>query len=172
VTATLEQLNSGDQAFFVATLGGLFEHSPWVAERAAAGRPFADREALRAALCRAMRAASDAEKLALIRAHPDLAGRLARLGELTRESTHEQASAGLDRLGAAELARFQSLNDAYRERFGFPFVICARLNDRASILAAMERRLAHEPAREFDAALDEVEKIAALRLADAVVGEP
>jgi 2-oxo-4-hydroxy-4-carboxy-5-ureidoimidazoline decarboxylase len=169
VAATLEQLNSGDDAFFVATLGGLFEHSPWVAERAAAERPFGDREALRAALCRAMRAATAAEQLALIRAHPDLAGRLAREGALTRESTHEQASAGLDRLGDAELARFQALNDRYRERFGFPFVICARLNDRASILAAMERRLAHDPKQEFDTALDEIEKIAALRLADAVV---
>src|SRR5262245_31911115 len=111
---------------FVERYGGLFEHSPWIAERTFAKGPFHDRTALYTALCATMRAATADERLGLIRAHPDLAGRLARQGALTRESTGEQASAGLDRLSDAELAEFTRLNTAYRERFGFPFVICAR----------------------------------------------
>lgn len=113
-----------------------------------------------------MHAASPERQLALIRAHPDLAGRLAKLGQLTVESTREQASAGLDQLPDDELAAFQKLNTAYRERFSFPFIICARLNARDAILAAMNARIHNSPAQEHAAALGEIEKIAWLRLGD------
>jgi 2-oxo-4-hydroxy-4-carboxy-5-ureidoimidazoline decarboxylase len=113
-----------------------------------------------------MRAASEQRQLALIRAHPDLAGRLAQQHKLTAESTREQASAGLTRLTDEELAVFQANNAAYLARFGFPFIICARLNNRATILAAMQSRLGNSPETEFHAALGEIEKIALLRLND------
>jgi OHCU decarboxylase len=113
-----------------------------------------------------MRAAGPARQLELIRAHPDLAGRLARQNALTAESTREQASAGLDRLTEAELAEFQRLNTAYLARFGFPFIICARLNAKSAILAAMQARLPNPPDLEFVTALGEIEKIARLRLND------
>jgi OHCU decarboxylase len=113
-----------------------------------------------------MRSASPARQLVLIRAHPDLAGRLAQQNALTAESTREQASAGLNRLTAAELAEFQRLNTAYLARFGFPFIICARLNAKSAILAAMTGRLQQNPEHEFTTALSEIEKIAHLRLND------
>lgn len=166
VSTTLATLNTSDRAAFTAALGHLFEHSPWVAEEAWAERPFASAEALHAALCATMRAAPRDRQLALIRAHPDLAGRLARQSQLTKESTGEQASAGLDRLTDAELAAFTRNNDAYRAKFGFPFIICARLNAKAAIRAAMQARLPHPPAAEFATALAEIEKIAWLRLQD------
>ncbi len=131
-------------------------------------RPFRDVAHLQAELNATMRRADPERQLALIRAHPDLAGRLALAGGLTAESKREQAGAGLDRLAPEELAAFQRLNDAYRARFGFPFIICARLNARAAILAAMQTRLLHTPAQEHAAALAEIEKIAALRLQDAL----
>jgi len=163
---TLEAINLLDRAAFVSALGHLFEHSPWVAEEAWAERPFASAAALHAALCATMWAAPRDRQLALLRAHPDLAGRLARQNQLTKESTGEQASAGLDRLTDAELADFTRHNAAYRAKFGFPFIICARLNAKAAILAAMQDRLAHSPAAEFAAALREIEQIAWLRLQD------
>ena len=159
-------IDDGARLRFVARYGGLFEHSPWVAERTFRRGQFADRDELHRELCMTMRAASREEQLALIRAHPDLAGRLAQQGALTQASSAEQASAGLDRLEPQELERFQRLNSAYRERFGFPFVICARLNDRKAILDAMTRRLAHQAEIEFDTALSEIEQIVALRLAE------
>ena len=113
-----------------------------------------------------MRAASRERQLALIQAHPDLAGRLAQQRKLTAESTREQASAGLNHLSEVELSRFQQLNERYRARFGFPFVICARLNAKEAILAAMEARVNHSPNDEFQTALGEIEKIAWLRLQD------
>jgi len=164
--STLAHLNTLDCAAFTAALGHLFEHSPWVAEETWPRRPFADAAQLHAALCATMRAAPRERQLALIRAHPDLAGRLAEQRALTAESNREQASAGLDRLGAEELAAFQALNDAYRARFGFPFIICARLNARDAILAAMRTRSENSPAAEFQTALAEIEKIARLRLND------
>src|SRR5882672_7807825 len=127
---TLSQLNAFDRAAFTAALGHLFEHSPWVAEQTWPQRPFRDVAQLHAALCATMRAASKDEQLALIRAHPDLAGRLAQQNQLTAESTREQASAGLSQLTAAELAAFQKNNAAYLARFGFPFIICARLSNK------------------------------------------
>jgi 2-oxo-4-hydroxy-4-carboxy-5-ureidoimidazoline decarboxylase len=113
-----------------------------------------------------MRAASRDRQLALIRAHPDLAGRLAQQRQLTAESTREQASAGLTQLTADDLAGFQKLNAAYLARFGFPFVICARLSNKSAILAAMQSRMASSPDVEFATALGEIEKIAQLRLTD------
>lgn len=163
---TLAGLNAADRAAFVAALGHLFEHSPWVAEETWSRRPFRDAAHLHAELCTTMRGAARDRQLALIRAHPDLAGRLAQQNQLTAESTREQASAGLNRLTAEELAQFQKLNAAYLARFGFPFIICARLNNRATILAAMQTRVAQAPEAEFATALAEIEKIAWLRLGD------
>jgi 2-oxo-4-hydroxy-4-carboxy-5-ureidoimidazoline decarboxylase len=164
----LADLNAGDRSAFVAALGHLFEHSPWVAAETFDRRPFRDPAQLHAALGATMRAADRDRRLALIRAHPDLAERM---GKLTDASQREQAGAGLDRLSAADLAEFQALNAAYRARFGFPFVICARLNAREAILQAMRARLKNEPAAEEAAALAEIEKIAWLRLGD-IMGSP
>jgi len=150
-------------ADFVARLGFLFEHSPWVVERAARGRPFAD---LHAGLMRVVAESTDDERLALLRAHPELAGKAAVDRTLTSASAAEQASAGLDRLTQAEFDRFHALNTAYRERFGFPFVICVRRTDKAGILAAMERRLENTREAELAAAIAEVGEIVKLRLED------
>jgi 2-oxo-4-hydroxy-4-carboxy-5-ureidoimidazoline decarboxylase len=160
----LAEINALDRASFVARLGGVFEHSPWVAERAAAARPFASLEALHGAMVQAMRAGSDAEKTALLRAHPELAGREAKEGRLTADSTGEQNSAGLDRLDAAPLRRLAELNAAYRGKFGFPFIIAVRARTRAEILSEFARRLVRPPAEERAAALAEVEAIARIRL--------
>lgn len=163
---TLAEINSADRAAFTTALGHLFEHSPWVAEETWPQRPFRDPAHLHAALCGTMRGATRERQLALIRAHPDLAGRLAQQNQLTAESTREQASAGLNQLTAAELAEFQRLNAAYLSRFGFPFIICARLSNKSAILAAMQARGGSTPEQEFQTALGEIEKIAQLRLND------
>jgi OHCU decarboxylase len=155
------------RADFVARFGAVFEHSPWIAEAAydAGLPPDADTaEGLHRALCAALRAAPKPRQRALLDAHPDLAGRLARAGTLTAESTREQASAGLDGLSAAEAAHFTELNAAYRAKFGFPFILAVKGRTKAEILAAFERRLAHDPAAEFAEALAQVERIALLRL--------
>ncbi len=162
----LADLNKADRAAFVAALGHLFEHSPWVAEETWLKRPFASAEALHTALCATMRAASRDRQLTLIRAHPDLAGRLAQQKKLTAESTREQASAGLDQLTDEELAVFTRQNDAYQAKFGFPFIICARLNAKSAILTAMQARGGNTPDQEFATALGEIEKIARLRMQD------
>jgi 2-oxo-4-hydroxy-4-carboxy-5-ureidoimidazoline decarboxylase len=163
---TLETLNACDREAFVAVLGHLFEHSPWVADETYDRRPFGTADKLYAALCATMRGAAPARQLALVRAHPDLAGRLAQAGKLTAASTGEQSAAGLDRLTPAETAEIGRLNDAYKARFGFPFVICARLNAKDTILAAMRARLGSGPDAELSTALDEIAKIARLRLND------
>jgi 2-oxo-4-hydroxy-4-carboxy-5-ureidoimidazoline decarboxylase len=168
---TLHALNHADHASFASLLGFVFEGAPAFVARAADQRPFADRNALLDALVEAMYAASPDEQIALIRAHPDLVGRAARAGTLTPESTHEQASAGLDRLTADEIATFDRLNQAYRDRFGFPFVICARHNKKASILEGFRTRLDHTPDQEVRIALAEIAKIAQLRVVDAVSDE-
>jgi 2-oxo-4-hydroxy-4-carboxy-5-ureidoimidazoline decarboxylase len=142
-------------------LTALFEHSPWVEARADARPPSGDRHV---DLMAVIAEASDAERLALIRAHPELAGKAAIDGTLTDASAAEQASAGLDRLTPAEYARFHALNTAYAERFGFPFVICVRRTDKAGILAAMERRLTHDRDAEVATAIAEIGEIARLRL--------
>ena len=139
----------------------LFEHSLWVEERADARPSSGDRHA---DLMAVVRDATREEQLALIRAHPELAGKAAVDGKLTQASAAEQASAGLDRLSQAEFDRFHALNTAYREKFGFPFIVCVRLTDKAGILAAMERRLANDRDSEIATALDEIGKIVRLRL--------
>lgn len=166
--AALAELNACDAARFVAVCGPLYEHSPWVAERAFSCRPFASREALHEALVAAVHAATPDEQLALIRAHPDLVGRLAREGRLTAASTGEQAAAGLDRLTPDEVAAFERYNAAYRDRFDFPFVICAREHRKEAILAAFPARLEHTPEQEKATALAEIGRIGWLRLLDAV----
>ena len=139
----------------------LFEHSPWVEARADARPSSGDRHA---DLMAVVHDATPEEQLALIRAHPELAGKAAVDGSLTEASAAEQASAGLDRLTQAEYDRFHALNAAWRERFGFPFIICVRLTDKAGILAAMERRLANDRLTEIATAIDEIGKIVRLRL--------
>jgi 2-oxo-4-hydroxy-4-carboxy-5-ureidoimidazoline decarboxylase len=165
-----ELLNAADRPAFTHALGHLFEHSPWVAEDTWSRRPFRDAAHLHTELCATMRSAPRERQVALIRAHPDLAGRLAQQRKLTAESTREQASAGLNELTDAELAEFHRLNDAYQTRFGFPFIICARLNAKDTILAAMRSRIANSPEVEFQTALTEIEKIAQLRLRDLLAG--
>ncbi len=162
----LDELNQSDRSTFVEALGHLFEHSPWVAAETWERKPFGEIKDLQATLCVTMRSASEEKQLALIRAHPDLAGRLAQLGQLTAESAREQATAGLDKIAAEELAEFQALNSIYQKKFGFPFIICARLADKATILNALRERSGHSRELEFGTALSEIEKIASLRLAD------
>lgn len=145
-------------------MAALFEHSPWVEERADARPTSGDRHA---DLMAVVEEASDEERLALIRAHPELAGKAAIDRTLTDASAAEQASAGLDRLTPDEFEQFHALNTAYRERFGFPFIICVRLTDKAGILAAMEARLAQSREEEIATAIAEIGKITKLRLEDA-----
>ena len=145
MSIALAQLNQTDQDAFVRLLGGIFEHSPWVAEAAFARRPFRDVEQLHEAMCAAVSAAPPEQRLALIQAHPDLAGKAALAGELTEASSREQSGAGLDRLSADDYARFHTLNNAYRSRFGFPFIIAVRGYSAAGILKEFERRLHHTP---------------------------
>lgn len=157
------------RADLVARFGGVYEHSPWVAE-AAYDRglpPDADTaEGLARALSATMRAAPRERQLDLVRAHPDLAGRLARAGGLTAESTVEQRSAGLDQCSEEELARFTVLNDTYTAKFGFPFIMAVKGRTRAEILEAFERRVENDPETELRTALDEIDRIALLRLRD------
>lgn len=162
----LTELNSLDHDRFVRTVGPVFEHSPWIAAAAGAKRPFATVEALHSVMCDIVRAAGEEKQLALIRAHPDLVGKLALAGQLTKESTGEQASAGLDRLTAQEVELFQQNNAAYQVKFGFPFVICARLNKKEAILNGFKIRLQNPREQEIKAALVEIFKIAELRLRD------
>ena len=165
VTAEVNAL-SADQ--FVDRFGFLFEHSPWIVAAAAHRRPFADMAAIEAALAGVLEAATPNQRLALIRAHPELAGKAAIDKTLTEASTQEQASAGLDRLSPMEFDQFHALNDAYRARFGFPFIICVRLTDKAGILAQMQARLGHDRETEIAAACDEIGKIVHLRLMEAL----
>jgi 2-oxo-4-hydroxy-4-carboxy-5-ureidoimidazoline decarboxylase len=164
----LEQLNAAPAGDFVAVLAGAYEHAPWVAAAVAGQRPFGSLASLNAAMIAAVRAAPLDRKLALIEGHPDLAGKAARAGDLTAESKSEQGGAGLDRLPEAEYARFHRLNDAYREKFRFPFIVCVRRHTRDSILAQFERRLQNAPEAEVETALGEICRIAALRLNDRV----
>ena len=158
---THEEMMALPDSAFVARFSSLFEHSPWVVERAARRRPFAD---LHAGLMLEVERATTDEQLALVRAHPELAGKAGIDRALTAASAAEQASAGLDRLTPAEFDRFHALNAAYREQFGFPFVICVRQTDKAGILQAMEQRLANTPDAELAAALAEIGEIVRLRL--------
>jgi OHCU decarboxylase len=167
VTA-LAEIDEMDEEAFVAAFGPVFEHSPWVAREAWRRRPFGNVDRLHAAFAETLRGAPREAQLALIRAHPELAGREAQEGELTAASGREQASAGLDRLSPAEHARLQALNRDYRERFGFPLVICVREHTKDSLLEWGQVRLARSREEEVATALGEVAKIARLRLDEAL----
>lgn len=163
-----------DRAEFVARFGGVFEHSPWIAERAFDANVLPDpltSQWLHEALAEQFRAATEAERLGVLRAHPDLAGKLAVTGALTEDSRQEQAGAGLDRLTEAEFARFTDLNTRYHARFGFPFIIAVKGLTRHDILDAFETRIDHTATEEFATACREVEKIARLRLAAMNLGD-
>ena len=164
----LADLNEAAAEDFVAALGAVFEHSPWIAEAARAARPFASRQALHEAMLAVIDRAGEAAQLALIRAHPDLAGKAARAGALGAHSSREQAGAGLDRLSDPEFERFHRLNRAYRERFGFPFVIAVRDHTKKSILDAFQARLANDPAAERAEALRNIGLIGQFRLFELV----
>ena len=167
---TLDALNQAPHGAFVAALGGVFEHAPWVAEAAAAQRPFPTVEALLAALQGAVEAAPEAARHALLTDHPGLAGRAARASTIAPDSAAEPAAAGLDRLSEAEGERFAALNAAYGRTFGFPFILCVRRHGRASLLRTVQARLAADPETERRTALAEVYRIAALRLGTLVSG--
>jgi OHCU decarboxylase len=163
------RLSQMERESFVAAYGGIFEHSPWIAERAfdlELGPAHDTALGLHNALCRMFRSASEAERLGVLTAHPDLAGKLAAAKRLTAESTSEQASAGLDALTDAERESFTQLNTAYVEKHGFPFIIAVRDHDKASILAAFERRIENDRDTEFAEACRQVERIAEFRLKD------
>lgn len=154
-----------DRDGFLARYGGVYEHSPWIAAAVwDAGRASDEAGALADAMAAEVEAAGEAAQLALLRAHPDLAGKLAVARDLTAESNAEQAGAGLDRCTPAEFAEFQRLNDAYKARFEFPFILAVRGHDRAGILEIFRRRLGNDRATEFREALDQVHRIARLRL--------
>jgi 2-oxo-4-hydroxy-4-carboxy-5-ureidoimidazoline decarboxylase len=169
---TIPEINALDAETFVRIIGPVFEGSPWIARRAAAERPFAGFDSLHRVLCQTVREATETDKLKLIQAHPDLAGRVAQTGSLTTESVREQADAGLNTLTAEEAALFSSYNRRYSEKFGFPFVICARRNRKEAILKELGSRLSHSREEEIQAALDEIFKIAELRLRDLVSPAP
>jgi 2-oxo-4-hydroxy-4-carboxy-5-ureidoimidazoline decarboxylase len=155
---------------FVAALGGIFEHSPWVAQRAFAARPFASVDALHAAMVAAMRTAPSTEQLALIRAHPELAGRAMVRNELTADSTREQAGAGLTDCSAEEYARLVDLNARYNAKFGFPFILAVKGYDRAGVIAEFAHRVERDVATEFAEALAQIARITRLRLDAQVQG--
>lgn len=161
---SLDTLNAADRKAFAAALGEVMELAPWVADEAYAARPFASLAALHQTMTDAVRKGGDELQRALIDGHPDLAGKAAREGKLTADSTAEQAGAGLDRLSEEEFAAFHRLNDAYRAKFGMPFVVCVRRHGKESILREFERRLKNDAATERQTALAEIFRIAALRL--------
>src|SRR3954470_22244298 len=184
---TIDEADGLDREAFVAAFGGVFEHSPWVAEAAWPTRPHGSVAGLHAAMVAAVDAAPADRRLALIRAHPELAGRAAIAGALTAESTREQSAAGLDRLtpgqharlaagpdpvAPAQRRRLRAAASPYRERFGFPFVVCAREHTAASIIAAAEARAASSADAEQRTALAEIAKIARLRLDDLIDDDP
>src|SRR4051812_28333165 len=171
MSVSLADLNRMDPAAFEAAIGDVFELAPWVARAAHGRRPFATVADLHAAMMGALRAVPPEQQLAFIRNHPDLAGKAARAGDVTDESKSEQASAGLGTLSDEEFARFHRLNDAYKEKFGFPFMICVRRHTRDSILSEFERRLPRDEAAEFAQAMQEVFYITRLRIAAKVAGE-
>jgi 2-oxo-4-hydroxy-4-carboxy-5-ureidoimidazoline decarboxylase len=160
----LADVNGMSHVAFVATLGGIFEHSPWVADRAYHARPFASVGALHDAMTRAVHEAPAAMQLALIRAHPELAGKAAGRGELTADSTTEQSGAGLTQCTPDEFARLAALNAAYNENFGFPFILAVKGRDRAAILREFARRVVRDREAEFEEALTQIARIARLRL--------
>ena len=171
MTVALADLNKMTLPAFMAAVGDTFELAPWVAEAAHGKRPFATVADLHLAMMAAVRQASHAAQVAFLGQHPDLAGKAARAGDVTGESRHEQASVGLDTLSESEFARFHRLNDAYRTKFGFPFIVCVRRHTRDSILQQFERRLSNDEGQEFASAVQEVFFITRLRIAARVTGD-
>lgn len=166
---TLAEINAMDEDAFVRTLGGIFEHSPWVAQRAFADRPFASVDALHAAMVAAVDRAGEPKQLTLLRAHPELAGKAAVRGEMTRDSVSEQSGAGLSSCSPEEFAKITDLNARYNARFGFPFILAVKGYDRAGILREFERRVHNERAAEFRECLAQISRITRFRL-EALVG--
>ncbi|MCI1007512.1 allantoate amidohydrolase [Herbaspirillum sp. C7C8] len=171
MTTTLEQLNAAETSAFIAALHGIYEHSPWIPERAALQRPFRNLTAFKLALHKVVTDASRAEQLGLIRAHPELAGRAAIAGELTAESTGEQAKAGLNLCTPEEFARLQQLNADYNAKFGFPFILAVKGPTgagltRQQIIATFARRLRNQPEDELREALRQIGRIAEMRIND------
>ncbi len=161
----LAELNALGEREFVALLGGVFEHSPWVAQRAFASRPFSSMDALHKAMMSSVRAAGRPEQLALVRAHPELAGAEARAGSLTADSSSEQARLGFTSLSRQELDEIAGLNRRYREKHGFPCIVALRLHaTRASVLEEMNKRLKHTTEAELQTALEQIGHITRARL--------
>lgn len=169
---SLAELNMATREAFVAHLGGIFEHSPWVAERAYDRRPFATRDALHAAMLTVVEEVGSERQLALLCAHPELAGRAAVQGEMTEHSTQEQGGSGLLHCSAEEFERLQELNRAYGDKFGFPFIIAVRGLDRAAIIAAFAHRLGNTREAEMAEALRQIARITGFRLVGLVAEGP
>ena len=170
MACSIDDLNRMSAGEFAAALGDVAEYSPWVAARAATARPFADRDAVIDAFTGALRDAPGDERLAVLRAHPDLAGRAAVAGDLSDDSEREQAGAGLDRLTTEEFERFTALNAAYRARFGIPFIFAVKGASKDRILAAFEARVDNDRVAEFANAIDNVFRILRFRIEDRVAG--
>src|SRR6202790_1331316 len=168
---TLADLNACSRDDFVAALANVFEYSPWIAEHAASARPFAGVKQLFDAMKAALDRAPSELRLALIKAHPDLANKTQRAAGLTAESSAEQNSAGLDRLSDAEYVAFERVNNAYRAKFGFPYIVCVRRHTRDSILRDFERRLPNDAKTEMQTSIEEICRIAALRLDQLVMSD-
>src|SRR6202790_5499440 len=168
---TLSELNACGKDDFVAALANIFEHSPWIAEQVASARPFAGVKQLFDAMKAAVDRAPSELRLALIKAHPDLANRTQRAAGLTAESSAEQDSVGLDRLSDAEYDAFEGVNNAYRAKFGFPYIVCVRRHTRDSILRDFERRLPNDAKTEMQTSIEEICRIAALRLDQLVMSD-
>jgi OHCU decarboxylase len=167
----LGEVNRLGREEFVAAFGHLYEHSPWIAEAAWCERPFESVEELHRAFNGTMYRAPREKQLALIRAHPDLAGKAAMAGELTEESAREQSSAGLDRLTPEEFEAFTRINRAYQEKFGIPMIVAVRGHTKESIISQAEARLGNSGDEEIETALGEIDKIARIRLHDLVEPE-
>ncbi len=165
MTISLTTLNSASDVDFVSALGGIFEHSPWVAEGVVMQRPFASVDALQVAMCAAVADADPARQMQLICAHPQLAGKAAIRGELTEASTNEQRGAGLDQCTAEEFDALTQLNDTYQRRFAFPFIVAVKGHTRTSIIANMRARIANDRDAEISEALHQIGRIAGFRLA-------
>ena len=171
MSKSLVELNACSKEDFIAVLANVFEYSPWIAEQVAAERPFAGVKPLFDAMMAAVDRASSEQRLALIKAHPDLANKTQRAAGLTAESNAEQNSAGLDRLSDAEYAAFERVNNAYRSKFGFPYIVCVRRHTRDSILRDFERRLPNDAKTEMQVSIGEISRIAALRLDQLVTAD-
>lgn len=158
-----------DQNGFTLALADIFEHSPWIPSKTWIERPFDTIDDLHEKLCLTLDAASTEQKIELIRAHPDLAGKLAISGELTEYSTNEQQSAQLDKLSKEQFKRISSLNNRYKEKFGFPFIICVKEHSQASIFEHFEERVQNDSNSELAAALFQICRIAWHRLNDLIL---